>query len=341
MVETQQLVWNAGLNRWEEQLISTLNSSPILNQSLYVSKTGSDDTGNGSYDSPYLTIGFALSVLTNAGPFIRYAVYISPGQYSEPWKIKPWTGIVGIAGATGIEPNGSMLVQITAPTDSLGFSSDWVYSPNADAWIIGLGFDNHQTFDGYGLDGYGGDGYGLPLANLSLDNCGFNNGMSLLGDELSDGYNAFAPAVSAPPVSPGGSDYALFFAMMPGDNAATVGVGVAVQFPQNGPTSGSTVRTGPSTFNLPGVGDYEVSWQVSVSEPGQLQLAIGGVGLPHTLVGRAAGTTQLVGNTIITTSVPNSILSLINPPGNSTALTITPIAGGASSVSATLTIKKL
>ena len=136
-------------------------------------------------------------------------------------------------------------------------------------------------------------------------------------------------------------DYSHFFALMPGDNSATVAVGTAVQFPQNGPSTGIIVRSGPSTFVLSKVGTYEVTAQVSVDEPGQLQLAIGGVGLPHTVVGRAAGTSQLVINAIFTTTVINSILSVINPSGNSTALTITPVAGGASPVSATLTIKQL
>jgi hypothetical protein len=95
------------------------------------------------------------------------------------------------------------------------------------------------------------------------------------------------------------------------------------------------------SFTLPNIGDYQVSWQVSVDEPGQLQLSLNGAGLPETVVGRATGTSQLVGNTLITTTIANSIISVINPPGNSTALTITPIAGGASAVSATLTIVAL
>lgn len=136
-------------------------------------------------------------------------------------------------------------------------------------------------------------------------------------------------------------DYSLFFALMPGDNTETIAVGAAVEFPQDGPTTGVITRTSTSTFNLPAVGTYEVAWQVSIDEPGQLELAIGGAGLPDTVVGRATGTSQIVGDTLITTSVPNSILSVINPLGNSTALTVTPIAGGANAVSATLVIRRL
>lgn len=141
----------------------------------------------------------------------------------------------------------------------------------------------------------------------------------------------------------GSADYALFFALMPGDNSATVAVGAAVQFPQDGPVSSPTTitRATASTFTLADVGNYEVSWQVSVSEAGQLQLALNGTGLPDTVVGRATITNQISGSTVITTVEPNSVLSVINPVGNSAALTITPIAGGANAVSATLSIKAL
>jgi hypothetical protein len=136
--------------------------------------------------------------------------------------------------------------------------------------------------------------------------------------------------------------YADFFALMPGDNVTTVAVGAAVAFPQNGPTSaGDIARTGPTTFNLAAIGTYMVSWQVSVDEPGQLMLALDGTELNPTVVGRATGTSQIVGNKIITTSVVNSILTVVNPSGNAAALTITPIAGGTRPVSASLVITRL
>jgi hypothetical protein len=43
----------------------------------------------------------------------------------------------------------------------------------------------------------------------------------------------------------------------------------------------------------------------------------------------------------VTTTTVNSTISIMNPPGNSTALTITPIAGGASAVSANLNITRV
>jgi BclA C-terminal domain len=134
--------------------------------------------------------------------------------------------------------------------------------------------------------------------------------------------------------------FAHFFALMPGDNSATVAVGAAVQFPQNGPTDGVATRASASTFTIPVAGTYKVDFQVSVTEAGQLQLAIGGAGLPDTVAGRATGTSQISQSSVITVSA-GAVLSVINPAGNSTALTITTTAGGASSVSATLTIVRL
>jgi hypothetical protein len=449
MVETQQLLWVPALNRWQEQLISTLNTASILDQSVYVSKTGSDDLGSGAPGNPYATISFALSVIDGANENTRHAIYVAPGEYSEPWKIKPWVAIIGaFAGSNGVSPDGAMLVEITAPADSLGFSSDWDHSGYSVGFMSGLGFQNHQTWDqaadGYSkqpqlnfydcsfnsgvsflgpgnvgfdnvmLDGcllYGGitvkgwqllwtrnctflggainvdsgpigsnedttwlsqnssigaalsptnvvvfnDGYSSHFAKADLSNSDIVGDVLLDGvrtsfHSTSDGYFSPATLINGAPAavfaqsgsaSSSSSNYALFFAKMPGDNSATVAVGAAVEFPQNGPANGNIIRLGPSTFNLPSVGAYEVSWQVSVSEPGQLQLALGGVGLSDTVVGRASGTSQLVGSTVIMTSSANSVLSLINPLGNSTALTITPIAGGANSVSATLMIKAL
>jgi hypothetical protein len=84
-----------------------------------------------------------------------------------------------------------------------------------------------------------------------------------------------------------------------------------------------------------------VSWQVSINEPGQLVLELNGVENLTTVVGRANGASQIVGNRLITTVTSNSILRVVNPTGNSTALTITPSAGGARPVSASLVITRL
>jgi hypothetical protein len=136
------------------------------------------------------------------------------------------------------------------------------------------------------------------------------------------------------------SDYAEFFALMPGDNSATVPIGQPVLFPQDGPTAGAITRTGPGTFVLPAAGTYQVSFQVSVTEAGQLELELNGQALPDTVVGRATGLTQLVEETLVTAAAGDS-LEVVNPPGNNAALTITTIAGGNDPVSASLVIQQI
>ncbi len=134
--------------------------------------------------------------------------------------------------------------------------------------------------------------------------------------------------------------FGFFCAVMPPDNAATIAVGTAVLFPQNGAASGIT-RAGPGEFYLPVIGIYEVSWQVSFDEPGQLVLALNGVEQPFTVIGRATGTSQLVNHVLLETTSLMTLLSIRSPAGNSTALTLTPIAGGTKPVSASLLIKQI
>jgi hypothetical protein len=149
----------------------------------------------------------------------------------------------------------------------------------------------------------------------------------------------------AGPAGPAGGvlAFADFFALMPPDNAATVAPGTDVSFPQDGPNGDLTqiFRTGPSSFNLTNIGFYQVLFQVSVTEAGQLILTLNGADLAYTVVGRATGTSQIVEMAIVETTSVNSILTVRNPAGNSTALTITPLAGGTRPVSAHLVITRL
>jgi hypothetical protein len=136
--------------------------------------------------------------------------------------------------------------------------------------------------------------------------------------------------------------FADFFALMPPDNAVTVAPGTDVSFPEDGPNSATAItRTGPSSYNLANIGTYQVSFQVSVTEAGQLILTLNGADLLYTVVGRATGTDQLSGTALVTTSLINSILTVRNPAGNATALTITPLAGGTRPVSAHLVITQI
>ena len=145
---------------------------------------------------------------------------------------------------------------------------------------------------------------------------------------------------TGPPGPLGPSSYAEFFALMPPDNAATVAAGNAVQFPQNGPQAGGVSRAGPSAFVLSSAGTYRVSFVVSVTEAGQLELTRNGTELAYTVNGRATGTSQITGEALVTAAA-GDVISVINPAGNSPALTITPLAGGTHPVAASLVIEQL
>ena len=152
------------------------------------------------------------------------------------------------------------------------------------------------------------------------------------------------PVGATGPAGPAGGvlNYADFYALMPPDNAATVAPGTDVSFPQDGPNSGTgIVRTGPSSFNLADIGVYHVLFEVSVDQAGQLLLTLNGSDLAYTVVGRATGASQIVGMAIVETTAINAILTVRNPAGNAAALTITPLAGGTSPVSAHLIILQI
>jgi len=153
---------------------------------------------------------------------------------------------------------------------------------------------------------------------------------------------AGATGPTGPPGPAGLLAYADFYALMPPDNAATVAPDTDVDFPQDGPTSGTTItRVGPDEFNLEEIGVYQVLFQVSVDEAGQLVLTLDNDELAYTVVGRATGTSQIVGMALVETTEINSILTVRNPANNATALTITPLAGGTEPVSAHLLITQI
>ncbi|MBO5326944.1 MAG: collagen-like protein [Clostridia bacterium] len=142
---------------------------------------------------------------------------------------------------------------------------------------------------------------------------------------------------------PGGVlSYADFYALMPPDNAATVAPGTDVSFPKNGAIANTNIgRLGPDSFNLGPIGTYQILFQVGATEAGQLILTLNGEDLPETVVGRATGTSQITGLSLVTTTTVNSVLTVRNPAGNAAALTITPLAGGTRPVSAHLVITQL
>jgi hypothetical protein len=136
-----------------------------------------------------------------------------------------------------------------------------------------------------------------------------------------------------------------FFALQPADNVAII-PGDRVKFPQDGPIIGTGItRVNNSKYGLGPIGTYLVQFQVSVDEPGQLLVALdsglGFVEQVNTVVGRAAGSSQIVGMSLVTTTVVDTKLSIQNPLANPVALTPSSSAGGTLPVSAHLCIMRI
>lgn len=146
------------------------------------------------------------------------------------------------------------------------------------------------------------------------------------------------------PQGPAGTvlGFADFYALMPPDNTATIGAGEDVSFPSETAIGGTGIsRASDSSFFLSEVGVYQVFFQVSVTEAGQLVLTLNGTELPYAVAGRATGTSQIIGMALVENNIANSVLTVRNPEGTATALTITPSAGGIEPVSAHLVITRL
>ena len=138
---------------------------------------------------------------------------------------------------------------------------------------------------------------------------------------------------------PGTFSAADYYLITPSD---TIAPGSAINFPNDGPTFGTDItRIDISHFNLVSIGIYQVFFQVSITEPGQLSIAINNLSDVTTIVGRATGTSQLTCMCLIETVALNTNLSIINPVGETTALTLTPFAGGTNQVSAHLVITRI
>jgi hypothetical protein len=133
-----------------------------------------------------------------------------------------------------------------------------------------------------------------------------------------------------------------FYGLMPFDNPTSIAPNSSIAFPRDGVNSGGGIlRISPYEFLLPNIGIYEITFHVSVTEPCQIVIALNATEILSSVVGRATGTSQLFGVSLVQTSIINSIISINNPAGETTAITITPFAGGVLPVSARLIIKQL
>ncbi len=312
-------------------------------------------SGHGLWRSRWAAIGAAVAVALGAGGlFVASATGGVQSNFVSVTPVRVVDTRVGVGVAAPLIATQPVVVQITGSIPTTGGTAV-VVPASATAVVVNV-TAVQPTAAGY-MSVRPGDATGVPatsslnllagqvLANsqtLKLPAAGnlqvyyFSATSGATVDLLIDVVGYYVADVAAP-----GPAAAEFVALMPPDNAATVAVGTDVNFPQNGPNTDSSIisRTGNSSFNLASIGVYRVSVQVSVNEPGQLILTLNGADLAYTVAGRATGTSQITLTALVQTTVINSILTVRNPAGNPTALTITPLAGGTRPVSATLLIE--
>ncbi len=136
--------------------------------------------------------------------------------------------------------------------------------------------------------------------------------------------------ISGIPGAPGILDFSDFYELVSTD--ISIGLDVALPFTNTGSTTNVIVPVGGSggtQFYLPVVGTYLVFFEASVSGAAQLELtlATSPVATPalvaNSTVGRATGSSQIVGMSLVTTTTPNSVLSVISPSTNAGAIILT------------------
>jgi hypothetical protein len=84
---------------------------PSFGQTVYVSKSGNDATGNGSFTQPYLTISQAMASITDAASSKYYQILVSAGTYTENVVLKPAVFLCGNGGggeAGAVRINGTL-----------------------------------------------------------------------------------------------------------------------------------------------------------------------------------------------------------------------------------------
>ncbi len=250
--------------------------------------------------------------------------------------------------STATTPDGGDLTTFTAfspATGSLG---------SIQPLVIEFQQVNNGTPGPYGITSQATGVYSIYTTNI----------VGLTGPAgLSSNTGATGPSgssITGPAGATGGSlAYGYFYGLTAGTDsgateyAATIAAGAPINFGHSAATSGGiainnpgtvTVQTNNTKFTLPNIGTYEVTFSVQTTEPGQFQADIGD-GTTQVIVPGSCGVNQNptsgghpISQTFsVTTASTNRILRIINPAGNTPALTITP-ADGASTHANTPTL---
>lgn len=113
-------------------------STPSTGQAYYVSKDGSDSTGNGSIGRPYLTIGKAFTQITDSSPTKRYSIFVGPGDYNENLSIKANVFVHG---------SGPLATKLTGSTININEATWNVASADNRSGFQDISINNVATWD--------------------------------------------------------------------------------------------------------------------------------------------------------------------------------------------------
>lgn len=132
---------------------------------------------------------------------------------------------------------------------------------------------------------------------------------------------------------PGNSNMvSAYYCIMPSDNPEEITPGNKIDFPNTYYECPIIIRSTSSIFNLINIGFYEIKWIVNVTQTAQIIVCLddgNGFKQQYNMVsGRNSGSSQLYGQFIFQTYVPNTKISLNNPLENNTPIKITETAGG-------------
>lgn len=78
------------------------DSSSSSNNYIYVSNTGNDTTGNGSFNEPFLTVAHALTQITTNSASNPFTIYLIGGVVTDTVQVnfKPYVSVVGVSEGT-------------------------------------------------------------------------------------------------------------------------------------------------------------------------------------------------------------------------------------------------
>lgn len=123
--------------------------------------------------------------------------------------------------------------------------------------------------------------------------------------------------------------YADFFILMTPGNDEIIEPGQDVPFPLNGAISMTDIlRVSATQFNLVQPGTYQIFYQLTALGSGELILTVNNTEQLYTIVAKPSGITQMVSNCLITTTNPNTIITVRNPESANAALRLTSNQGG-------------